>query len=264
MSYGPRRRHGGARSEPGTGLPRMGYENTRGTRLGSSGRRGAGVVKRQWLIATLIASATLAFAGVTEASVAASSPPAPHRAAASPRHSAAGASATATHAARSHHKRKHHLRRHTADHAQLQARNPNTAAGGSPPQPARRSPITNHHAALRPASHELRPLLRNRAHGNGAIAASFARIDRPDESSRLCSSLLTPTISNEDRVNQGRGPPRGSPELTASLPPLYEIPGSNAFPTHHPLTFDWSRDRLPSLPHAVRLEGAVACSDCPP
>jgi len=236
----------------------------RGIRTGSSGRRGAGAfVNRQFLIAALIASATLAFAGVTQASTPASSPPAPLRAAVSPRHSAAGASATATHAVRSHHKRRHHRHR-IADHAQLNARGPNTAAGGSPPQPARRSSVPNHHAALRPASHEFRNLLRSRTGGHGAAAESFARINVSNESSGLDPSSLPPAISHDDQVSQGRGPPRAGPVLDASLSPPYQIHSSNAFPTHHPLTFDLTRDRLMSLPHAVRLEGAAACSDCPP
>jgi len=235
-----------------------------GTRLGSAGRRGAGgFVNRHGLIAALIASATLAFAGVARASTPAGSPPAPLRAAASPRHSAAGASATATHAARSHHKRRHHRRR-TADHAQLNARTSNSTAGGSPPQPAHRSPVTNHHAALRPASREFRNLLRSRTGGHGPAAESFARLDRSDPSSRLDVSSLSSAIPNQDRVIESRGPPRAGPDFDALFPPQHEFHGSNAFPTYHTLTFDLTRDRLSSLPHAVRLEGAVACSDCPP
>jgi len=235
-----------------------------GARPGSSGRRGAGaLLNRHGLIAALIASATLAFAGLAQASTPASSPPAPLRVAASPRHSAAGASATATHAARSHHKRRH--RRHrTADHAQLSARGSSGTAGGSPPQPAHRSPVPNHHAALRPASHEFRNLLRSRTGGHGPAAQSFARIDPSDESSRLDESSLERAIPNENRVIECRGPPRAGPDFDAFFPPPYPIHGSNAFPTIHPLTFDLTRDRLMSLPNAVRLEGAVACSVCPP
>jgi len=257
---------GPARDPAGNREPasRVWGRREQGTRLGSSGRRGAGAfVNRQLLIAAFFVWASLAFAGVTQASTPASSPPAPLRVAVSPRHSAAGASATATHAVRSHHKRRHH-RHGTADHAQLNARGSNTAAGGSPPQPARRSPVPSHHAALRPASHEFRHLFRSRTGGHGPAAESFARINVSNESCRLDPSSLPPAISHEDRVSQGRGPPRASPDFDASLLPPYRTHSSNAFPTYHPPTFDLTRDRLYSRPHAVRLEGAVACSDCPP
>src|SRR5258705_3919757 len=99
--------------------------------------QGAGApVKQKLFIATMVASAMLAFAGMAKASTPESSPPAPLRAAVSPRRSVAGASATATHAARSRHGRRHH-RHHVAEKAQLSARLPESTAGASPPQPVR-------------------------------------------------------------------------------------------------------------------------------
>jgi hypothetical protein len=234
-----------------------------GRRRGLAGRIGAGAfVKPQFFIAALAVSAALAFAGSSEASDAASSPPAPLRAAASPRHSVAGASATATHATRTRHKRKHH-RHHTADRAQLSDRNPMSATGGSPSQPVRHVP--HHHAALRPSSHEYRQHARSRtgSHGQQAVSPGSTSISTATARLDLCS-LESPS-SHIEMVNLGRGPPRAGPrsDLTSAS---QVVLSSTAFPTYHPLTIavDVSRDRLMSRPHPVRLEGAAVCSDCPP
>jgi hypothetical protein len=235
-----------------------------GTRAGLAGRRGAGAfVKRQWFIAALVVSAALAFAGSSEASSADSSPPAPRRAAASPRHSVAGASATATHAARAHHGRKHH-RRHTADRTQLIARNPMSATGGSTPQPARHIP--HHHAALRPSSHEYRQHARSRTGSHGQQAQSPGTINISTETARLDLCSLESPASHIEMVKRGRGPPRVGPRFDDSSPSSDAALSSTTFPTHHPLTIavDVFRDRPMSRPHPVRLEGAAVCLDCPP
>ena len=215
-------------------------------------------------MAALVASAALAFAGSSEAASTASSPPAPHRAAASPRHSVAGASATATHAVRSRHGRKHH-RRHTADRTQFIARNPMSAAGGSPSQPARHVP--HQHAALRPSSHGYRQHARSRTGGHGPQAESPDRINLSTASARLELAAQGTPKSHVELVSRGRGPPKAGPRFDSASPSPYEIPGSTVLPTYHPLpiAFDVSRDRLLRLrPHPVRLEGATVCFDCPP
>jgi len=235
-----------------------------GTRPGLAGRIGAGAfVNRQFFIAALVVSAALAFAGSSEASGPESSPPAPLRAAASPRHSVAGASATATHAARAHHKRKHH-RHHTADRAQLSDRSPMGATGGSPSQPVRHVP--HHHAALRPSSHEYRQHARSRTGSHGQQAVSPGSISVSTATARLDLCSVESPSSHVEMVNRGRGPPRAGPRSDLTSPASQAAPGSTAFPTHHPLTIavDVSRDRLMSRPHPVRLEGAAECSDCPP
>jgi hypothetical protein len=205
-----------------------------GTRLGLAGRRGAGAfVNRHSLIAALIASAALVFAGSSEAATAISSPPAPLRAAASPRHSVAGASATATHAARSRHGRKHH-RRHTADRTQLIARNPMSAAGGSSPQPARHIP--HQHAALRPSSHGYRQQARNRTGSHGPQAESPDRMTISTATARLNLRSLATPVSHVEMVSRERGPPRAGPRDDLSSPSAYAVLGSTAFPTYHPPT----------------------------
>ncbi len=237
------------------------------------GRRGSrSLVKRQWVIAVLAASAALALAGVTEASAAVSSPPAPLRVAASPRHPAAGASATvtratagasatATHAARSRHGRKHdrrHNGRRAAARAQLIARSPMSAAGGSPPQPAHRSPV-NHHAALRPASSGYRHLLRNRTGCHGPEAESPARIAVSTESSRFRLSSSCPETSNDYRVSQGRGPPRAGPDFNPFHLPQHRPHGSTPSPdaSPNPNQFVLGQAREPSPPRPPGGRGGV-------
>jgi len=182
----------------------------------SRGRKGAGSkMNRQGILAALVAAAALAFAGSAEASITASSPPAPHRATVSPRRSVAGASATATHAARSRHARRHH--RHRAGASQVQAIDASASGpttGGSPPQPARR-PTHNHHADLRPVPHSVRPSIRLRSGWQGNAAEASAGAATHAAMKRLCLWSIATPLSNEDRLILGRGPPRGSPDVYA-------------------------------------------------
>jgi hypothetical protein len=222
-------------------------------------------VQRQTLIAALVATAALVFAGAASASTADSSPPAPLRVAASPRHSAAGASATATHAGRSRHGRRHHRHLNT-EKAQLRARDTWTATGASSPQPVRRS-FPPRHAALRPASHD-RPQARNRNWSQSAAALATLVGMSPD-ASRLDAGRGDRIASRIELLSLGRGPPRASP-LEPSSPSCL---GAFAFPAHPPiptqhhlrtsLVVPMTRDRLESRPHADRLEGAVACFGMP-
>lgn len=249
-------------------------------RPGLSGRRGAGIfVKRQTFIAALVATATLAFAGAAQASIADPSPPAPLRAAVSPRHSAAGASATATHAVRSRHGRRHH-RRLNAEKAQFRARVPWSASGAFPPQPVRRS-VPSRHPALRPASHD-RPHARTRTSGQGA-AALAALVGMAPDAGRFDAGRGDEVASRIESLSRGRGPPRGPPfALSSPSAP----PGAHVAPTYYPIPTQnprfapgrslsapvvarrglrcvspLSRDRLEieCRPHADRLEGVVAC-----
>lgn len=232
-------------------------------------------MKRHWIIAALVATAALAYAGSSEASAANPSPPAPLRVAASPRHSAAGASATATHATRSRHARRHH-RRHAAVAEQLIARNPMTAAGGSPPQPARRSTVPRH-AAIRPPSHEYRPHARGKTGGHGPAEDRTARLSNSWTSGRFDPGTDTDPVSHIELVSRGRGPPEGRPHHDASSSPRQHFSGTSP-PTHNsnttrtsrsdpgrtlPYGLTLTRDRLPSRPHADRQEGAVACFGMP-
>ena len=245
--------------------------------------QGAGTpVKQKLFIATLVASAMLAFAGMAKASTPESSPPAPLRAAVSPRRSVAGASATATHAARSRHGRRHH-RRHFAEKAQLSARLPESAAGASPPQPVRRQAAPRH-AALRPPSHE-RPHARNRTLGYGS-AAILAGIAASPGAGRLGAGGSDEPVAGVLSLNRGRGPPRAPPRNALSPSPHLGIiasstPHPNKTQVHRPssarslsapvdarpgpfVVFPQSRDRLMSLgPHADRMEGAVVCIGMP-
>jgi len=227
-------------------------------------------VKKQ-LIAALVVWAGLAFAGHAQASPGDSSPPAPLRAAASPRHSAAGASATATHAGRSHHARRHHRRHHAASKAQLSARVPWTAAGASPPQPVRR-PVAPRHPALRPASHD-RSHARNRSVGGHAAAVS-SRVSLSAGAGGLEAGLLEEPASRALGLNQGRGPPRAPPCRIVSLsrrrasPHRRPILGSSeppdpaSDPTRISDPFQ-SRDTRPRRPRVRRAEGAAACPGRP-
>jgi hypothetical protein len=253
-------------------------------RPGCPGARGAGTsVKRYSFIAALVASAVLACAGSAKASTMDSSPPAPLRAAASPRHSAAGASATATHAARSRHGHRHH-RRHAAEKAELSARVPWSAAGASPPLPVRR-PAAPRHPALRPTSHE-HSNARHRTSGFGS-AAMAARIVTSPEAGRPDAGLLDEPSTRLLSMNRGRGPPRAPPRDASPSEP-HPILDSIASSTLHPIPTrptrpapgrspsapvaarrgpshfaSVTRDRLQSRPHAGRLEGAVACHGMP-
>jgi len=138
------------------------------------------------------ALAALAFAGTVAAAPASSSPPAPRRAAVSPRHSAARASATATHATRVRHTRKQGRGYHRADRTQrLVARTAST--GGSPPLPVRRNAGSHHHAALGPTPHQLRQLARSR---DGAAADSPAAVASVSAMIRLRTTPLMPPISS--------------------------------------------------------------------
>ncbi len=246
--------------------------------------QGAGApVKQKLFIATMVASAMLAFAGMAKASTPESSPPAPLRAAVSPRRSVAGASATATHAARSRHGRRHH-RRHFAEKAQLSARLPESAAAGaSPPQPVRRQAAPRH-AALRPPSHE-RSHARNRMSGHGS-AAILAGIVASPGAGRLGAGGSDEPAAGVRSLNRGRGPPRAPPR-NARSPSLHlgiiasSTPHPNKTQVHRPslarslsapvdarpgrfVVFPESRDRLMSLgPHAGRMEGAVVCIGMP-
>jgi hypothetical protein len=258
------------------------------TRPGVSGRRGAGTfVKTQTFIAALVATATLAFAGAASASTADSSPPAPLRAAVSPRHSAAGASATATHAVRSRHGRRHH-RRLSAEKAQYRARVPWSGSGGFPTQPVRHS-VPSRHPALRPASHD-RPHARTRTSGQGA-AALASLVGMSPDAGRFDAGRGDEVASRIESLSLGRGPPRASPIALSSpsAPPDHD-PGANVVPTYYPLPTQslrsapgrspsapvfarrglrcvspLSRDRLEieCRPHADRLEGVVACNGMP-
>jgi hypothetical protein len=244
---------------------------------------GAGAsVKQKLFIATLVASAMLAFAGMAKASTPDSSPPAPLRVAASPRRSVAGASATATHAARSRHGRRHH-RRHHAEKAQLSARLPESPAGASPPQPVRRQAAPRH-AALRPPSHG-RSHARNRTSGFGS-AAMLAGIVASPEAGRLDTGRFDEPAAGVLSLNRGRGPPRAPPRNALS-PSLHlgiiasSTPHPNKTQVHRPslarslsapadarpgssMVATQTRDRLSSQsPHADRMEGAVACIGMP-
>ena len=243
-------------------------------------------MKKRSYIAALFATVALAYAGAAQASPIAldSSPPAPLRVSASPRHSAAGASATATHAVRSRHGHRH-LRHHLADKAQLRARVPWSATGASPSQPVRH-PFVPRHAAIRPASHE-RSHARNRASGHGS-AALVSRLSPVAESGRGNSGALDETGSRVESSNSGRGPPRAPPTQRIPVAPQH-FPGSDISlqQQHHPtstrvpspgpgiglsasiaarpghLVPVVSRDRLESRPHASRPEGAVVCHGMP-
>jgi hypothetical protein len=259
-----------------------------GIRPGSSGRvkEPEILVKRSSYIAALFASVALAYAGAAQASPIAldsSSPPAPLRVTASPRHSAAGASATATHAVRSRHHR--HFRHRPAEKAQLRARVPWSATGAPPSQPVRR-PIVPRHAAIRPASHE-RSHARNRTSGHGS-AALVSRLSPVMESGRCSSRTLDERDARVESGNSGRGPPRAPPTQSTSVAPP-RILGSDISlqQQHHPTSAHVprpgpgigpsvsiaarsgrsvptvSRDRLKRRPHANRPEGAVVCHGMP-
>jgi hypothetical protein len=255
------------------------------TRPGYAGRRGAGAfVKRQTFIAALVATAALVFSGAALASTADSSPPAPLRAAASPRHSAASASATATHAARARHGHRHH-RRLNAEKAQFRARVPWSGTGAFPPQPVRHS-FPSRHAALRPASHD-RPHARTRNSGQGA-AALASRIGTSPDAGRFDEHGGDTVASRIESLSRGRGPPRAPPfarsprssDLDAFTPPTYHpiptqdsrsAPGRSlsapVVARRGPrfVVSPLSRDRLEieCRPHVDRLEGAVACFGMP-
>jgi hypothetical protein len=235
-------------------------------------------MNRQWVIAVAVVSAALAFAGAAEASTRTPSPQAPHRAAASPRRSAAGASATATHAVRSRHGRAHRRRHRIGAHSQLRvARVLGSTAGGLPPMPARHEPAPTHHAALRPVPHGARDSARSKSGSHGASAESLARVAVQTAMSRLGEGLSSLPISHEDRATWGRGPPRAGPQSNAFSSPPLGIPVSSTlrlfatqFQRHttrssrSPALWALSRDRLESRrPHANRLEGAVVCLDSP-
>ena len=250
------------------------------------GRQGAGIfVKRPMFIAAWVATAALACVGAAQASTANSSPPAPLRVAASPRHSAAGASATATHAVRSRHGHRHH-RRFSAVKAQFRARVP-WSAGASAPLPARGGSIPPRHAALRPATHD-GTHARHRTSGPGA-AALVAPIGMSPQARGIDAGQTDPFASRFESVRRGRGPPLGSmspppsPAATpVGLPSALTVPKHTSIPSQYsrhapggslsaPLdacrelrcASSLSRDRLESRPHADRLEGAVACFGMP-
>jgi hypothetical protein len=258
------------------------------TRPGLSGRRGAGTfVKRQTFIAALVVTATLGFSGVALASMPDSSPPAPLRAAVSPRHSAAGASATATHSVRSRHGHRHHHRLN-AEKAQYRARVPWSASGAFPPQPVRHS-IPSRHPALRPASHD-RPHARTRTSGQGA-AALASLVGMSPDAGRFDAGRGDEVASRIESLSLGRGPPRGPPiALSSPSAPAIHDPGAHVAPTYYPIPTQrlrsapgrspsapvfacrglrcvspLSRDRLEieCRPHADRLEGVVACNGMP-
>jgi len=266
MSYRRVESRRGARSRREPAAHEWG-SNVRGTRRGSTGaQRSRSVVNRQWVIAVLVASVALVFASATEASSAESSP-APRRVAVSPRHSAAGASATATHAVRAHHGRRHHHRHRPGGRApRITARDSGSAAGGSPPLPARRGPVAHHHAALGPAPHSFRPLDRNRTGGHGIAAESPTLAAASTAMSRLDFCPLPAPISHEDRLTSGRGPPRAGPDFDLISSPHPDFFSYSRYPITSGTQSDQhvlSRDRLESRPHASRLEGAVACLDSP-
>ncbi len=233
------------------------------------GARGAGAfVNRQFVTAALVATAVLAIAGAAEASTATS--PAPRRAAASPLHSAAGASATATHAAVGRHGRKHHRHRlhRLGEGAQsIIATQAGSAAGGSPPLPARH-PYRNHHATLTPAPNVSRPLARS---GGGSAADTPAAAAVWTAMSRLEICPFPEPMAHEDRLTSGRGPPRAGPCFIAFASPRLQTSSSShppntpeANPSHNPDFQSFlSRDRHERRPHANRPEGAVVCSDSP-
>lgn len=224
-------------------------------------------MKRQGILAALVAAAALAFAGSAEASITVSSPPAPHRATVSPRRSVAGASATATHAARRHARRHHH--RHVAPHQELVASTSTPATGGSPPQPAHR-PTHNHHADLSPVHHGLRPQIRLRSGWQGSAAEASAGAATHAAMKRLCLWSMATPLSNEDRLIFGRGPPRGSPDAfasssrrarnTRSTPTLLRFTTQS----HRPSTLpSWNGTGFIAVPMPAAWEGAVACLDSP-
>lgn len=178
------------------------------------------------IIAALVASAALAFAGAAEAGATGSSPPAPRRVAASPRHSAAGASATATQGLKARHGRTHRRGLRRSDRIDRIAARPSGAtAGGSPPLPARRNPVPRHNAALSPPPHVLRQLGRTRAGSPGLAAESPSCIAVFTAMSRLDSNPVPPPISQDDPVTSGRGPPRASPNRDALSPSPIAISG---------------------------------------
>jgi hypothetical protein len=175
-------------------------------------------VKQRLIIAALVAWAALAFAGAAEARITGSSPPAPRRTAASPRHSAAGASATATQSVKTRHGRTHRRGLRRSDRTgQITARPSGATPGGSPPLPARR-PASRHNAALSPPLHVLRQLARTRAGSPGLAVESPSCIAVFTAMSRLYSNPVPPPISQDDPVTSGRGPPRASPHRDTLSP----------------------------------------------
>jgi len=179
-------------------------------------------VKQRLIIAALVAWAALAFSGGAEAANTKTPPTASRRAAASPRHSAAGASATATQTVRTRHGRTHRRGVRRSDRTgQITARpsdaTPDAMPGGSPPLPARR-PGSRHNAALSPPPHVLRQLARTRAGSPGLAVQSPSYIAAFTAMSRLNSNALAPPISQDDPVTSGRGPPRASPHRNTRSP----------------------------------------------
>ncbi len=213
-------------------------------------------MNRQGILAALVAATVLAFAGSAEASIPVSSSPAPHRATVSPRRSVAGASATATHAVRR--------------HARIVSSTSGPTAGGSPPQPAHR-PTHNHHADLRPVPHSVRPSIRLRSGWQGSAAEASAGAAYQAAMKRLCLWSMATPLSNEDRLILGRGPPRGSPDVSACSSSRHpSISGSTPtllrFTTesHRPSTIpSWNGIGFIAVPMPTASEGAVACLDSP-
>ena len=227
-------------------------------------------MNRHWILAALVATTALAFAGLAEASTP-SSPPAPRRAAASPRRSVAGASATATHAVRTRHARKHHHRRAGIPHSQeivTSASGP--ATGGSPPQPARR-PTHNHHADLRPVPHSVRPSIRLRSGWQGSAAEASAGAAYHAAMKRLCLWSMATPLSNEDQLIFGRGPPRGSPDVDACSSSQHPrisgftptLPRFATAPHRQSTIPSWNGIGFIAVPMPAAWEGAVACHDSP-
>ncbi len=240
----------------------------------SRGRKGAGSrMTRQWTLAALVAATALAFAGAADASTAASSPPAPRRASVSPRRSAAGASATAAHAVRAHHAKKHHRSRHAGiPHSQEIVESAGgIPGGGSPPQPARRSPATNHHADLRPLPHSARPPVRMRSGWQGSAAEASAGAEYHTAMKRLCVWSVETPLSNEDRLILGRGPPLGSMEPYACSSSQHPRIPEFTFALLRCTTASERSKTVPfchgtgpwAVPTPAAWEGAVACLDSP-
>lgn len=202
-------------------------------------------------IAPLLVVAAFVFvASASGARAAAVSSPAPARNAAPARHSVAGASATATHAARAHRHGWHH-RGHRGDRTpRIIARRSGGTAGGSPPQPARRSPAPHHHATLSPSPHSFRHLARSKAGGHGLVAEVPAWVSTRTAMGRVESKPQSFAISQDDLVSSERGPPRASP---ISIPALLARPAplgaphssvsSSSPPDRHPIG-DTHRQRL--------------------
>jgi len=227
-------------------------------------------MNRQGILAALVATTVLAFAGSAEASIPVSSSPAPHRATVSPRRSVAGASATATHAVRRHARRHHHRRAGTSQIQEIVSSTSGPTAGGSPPQPAHR-PTHNHHADLRPVPHSVRPSIRLRSGWQGSAAEASAGAAYHAAMKRLCLWSMATPLSNEDRLILGRGPPRGSPDVSACSSSRHpSISGSTPtllrFTTesHRPSTISsWNGIGFIAVPMPTAWEGAVACLDSP-